>query len=185
MPSKPDDINREDRELFRNSVGPVKPLRKADRVAPERPRPRAQPLKSREAEAEVLQEMATGYMDPAEVETGEELSYRRAGIQIQLFKRLRRGQYMVEAELDLHGLTSAMAQQELAEFLQTCRQQNRRCVRIIHGKGRGSPEGKPVLKNHLNRWLRLRDEVLAFCSARPVDGGTGAVYVLLRQQKSP
>lgn len=179
-----DDISREDSELFRNSVGPIKPLRKTDRVRSTGSRPEARPLKTREAEAEVLQEMASGNIDPAEVETGEELSYRRPGIQMQLFKRLRRGQYIVEAELDLHGLTSALARRELTEFLQACRHHNRRCVRIIHGKGRGSREGKPILKNHVNRWLRLRDEVLAFCSARQVDGGTGAIYVLLRQQKN-
>lgn len=181
--SKPDDISPEDSKLFRASVGPVEPVRKPERVTPDIPRPDARPLKSREAEAEVLQEMASGTMDPAEVETGEELSYRRPGIQTQMFKRLRRGQYIVEAELDLHGLTSDMAQRELADFLNTCRQYNRRCIRIIHGKGRGSQGGKPVLKNHVNRWLRLRDEVLAFCSARQVDGGTGAIYVLLRQKK--
>lgn len=182
--SDPDDISPEDSELFRTSVGPVQPVRKPARVQPDTPRPDAQPHKSREAEAEVLQEMASGKMDIAEVETGEELSYKRPGIQTQLFKRLRRGQFIVEAELDLHGLTSAMAQRELGDFLQTCRYNNRRCVRIIHGKGRGSRDGKPILKNHLNRWLRLRDDVLAFTSARPVDGGTGAVYVLLRQPKT-
>lgn len=181
--SDPDDINPEDSELFRASVGPVRPLRRVARVRPDAPRPKPQPHQTRQAEAEVLREMASGQLDIAEVETGEELSYKRAGIQNQLFKRLRRGQFIVEAELDLHGLTSAMAKSELTAFLQACQYYNRRCVRIIHGKGRGSRDGKPVLKNNLNQWLRLRNEVLAFCSARPDDGGTGAVYVLLRQKK--
>lgn len=179
----PDDISPEDSELFRNSVGPVRPLRTPERVRTDSPRPQPRPQQTRQAEIEVLQEMASGELDIAEVETGEELGYKRAGIQNQLFKRLRRGQYIVEAELDLHGLTSAMAKRELTEFLQTCRHYQRRCIRIIHGKGRGSRDGKPVLKNNLNRWLRLRNDVLAFCSARPDDGGTGAVYVLLRQPK--
>ena len=182
--SESDDISPEDSELFRSSVGRVEPVRRVDRVQPDSPRPDARPLKTRESEAEVLQEMASGNIDPAEVETGEELSYKRPGIQTQLFKRLRRGQFIVEAELDLHGLTSAMAQRELTDFLRTCGHNNRRCVRIIHGKGRGSREGKPILKNHVNRWLRLRNDVLAFCSARQMDGGTGAIYVLLRQQKN-
>lgn len=181
--SESDEINPEDSELFRSSVGPVEPVRKPERVLPDAPRPEARPLKTRESEAEVLQEMASGDIDPAEVETGEELAYKRPGIQTQMFKRLRRGHYIVEAELDLHGLTSVMAQRELRDFLRACSHYNRRCIRIIHGKGRGSRDGKPILKNHVNRWLRLRNDVLAFCSARQSDGGTGAVYVLLRQQK--
>ena len=180
--SESDDISPEDSELFRASVGPVEPVRRTDRVLPDTPRPEARPLKTREAEAEVLLEMATGNIDPAEVETGEELSYKRPGIQTQMFKRLRRGQFVIEAELDLHGLTAIMAQRELSDFLRKCSHHNTRCIRIIHGKGRGSRDGKPVLKNHVNRWLRLRNDVLAFCSARQVDGGTGAIYVLLRQR---
>lgn len=180
----PDDISPEDRELFRTSVGAVEPVRAPERVPPDTPRPEAHPSKTREAEAEVLEEMANGSIDIAEVETGEELAYRRSGVQNQVLKRLRRGQFVVEAELDLHGLTVSMAKQELTDFLKFCRHDNRYCVRIIHGKGRGSRDGKPVLKNQLNRWLRLREDILAFASARPIDGGTGAVYVLLKQPKN-
>lgn len=179
----PDDISPKDSELFRASVGPVQPVRRVARVRSDVPRPKPQPQQTRKSESEVLQEMASGQLDIAEVETGEELAYKRPGIQNQIFKRLRRGQFIVEAQLDLHGLTSTMAKQELTVFLQACQHYNRRCIRIIHGKGRGSRDGRPVLKNNLNQWLRLRDEVLAFCSARPDDGGTGAVYVLLRQKK--
>lgn len=179
----PDDISPEDSELFRSAVGAVEPVQTPARIRADTPRPEPQPYQTRRAEAEVLQEMASGDMTMADVETGEELSYMRPGIQTQVFKRLRRGQFIVEAELDLHGLTTALARRELNEFLAACRHYNRRCIRIIHGKGRGSPDGRPVLKIHVNHWLRLCDDVLAFCSARPVDGGTGAIYVLLRQQK--
>jgi DNA-nicking Smr family endonuclease len=86
----------------------------------------------------------------------------------------------VAAELDLHGMTSELARSALREFMAECRRRDHRCVRIIHGKGRGSSNRGPVLKGKVNRWLRQRDDVLAFCSARPVDGGTGALYVLLR-----
>jgi len=87
----------------------------------------------------------------------------------------------VEAQLDLHGLTAAQARAALATFLRDCRIHGLRCVRIIHGKGRGSHNRQPVLKGKVNHWLRQRDEVLAFCTARPVDGGGGAVYTLLKR----
>lgn len=179
----PDDINPKDRELFRASIGAVEPVQKPLRTRSAAPRPKPQPYKTREAEAEVLQEMAIANTEVAEVETGEELSYKRPGIQTQLLKRLSRGQFVVEAELDLHGLTVALAKRELNEFLHACHHYNRRCIRIIHGKGRGSRDGRPVLKIQVNHWLRLCDDVLAFCSARRVDGGTGAIYVLLRQRQ--
>lgn len=181
--SDPDDISPEDSELFRSTIGAVEPVQKPARIPHSKPRPKPHPYQTRRAEAEVLAEMANADMEMADVETGEELAYKRPGIQTQLFKRLRRGQFIVEAELDLHGLTTALAKRELTDFLTACRYYNRRCVRIIHGKGRGSPDGKPVLKIHVNHWLRLCDDVLAFCSARRVDGGTGAIYVLLRQQR--
>lgn len=179
--SKTRKISPADRDLFRNTVGHVEPVQSPARVKPDKPRPQPEPHQTRQSEREALREMAQGDTDMAEIETGEELLYKRPGVQSQLLRRLRRGQFVVEAELDLHGLTTAMAKRELADFLRACHHGNRRCVRIIHGKGRGSPDGRPVLKMHVNHWLQLRDEVLAFCSARNADGGTGALYVLLRQ----
>jgi DNA-nicking Smr family endonuclease len=88
----------------------------------------------------------------------------------------------LEAELDLHGLTLAKAEPTLSQFLEQCQEQKIRCVRIIHGKGWGSRDNKPVLKSKLNHWLRQSDAVLAFCSATIEDGGTGALYVLLKRQ---
>jgi DNA-nicking Smr family endonuclease len=120
--------------------------------------------------------------DPAEVETGEELLFIRPGIQHGVLTKLRRGQFSIKAELDLHGMVVRVAQVEIAAFLRNCQNRNIRCARIIHGKGYGSWQKQPILKNKLNKWLQQRDEVLAFCSARPVDGGTGAVYVLLKRK---
>ena len=89
--------------------------------------------------------------------------------------------YRVAAELDLHGYTVAKAREALIEFLSSVRRRRHTCVRIVHGKGRGSPGKKPVLKNKVFTWLCQRDEVLAVCPARPFDGGSGAVYVLLKK----
>ena len=88
----------------------------------------------------------------------------------------------IEAELDLHGLTAERAEPMLATFLAECQQQQIRCVRVIHGKGWGSRDNRPVLKSKVNYWLRQSDAVLAFCSATIEDGGTGALYILLKRQ---
>jgi DNA-nicking Smr family endonuclease len=116
------------------------------------------------------------------METGEEIYYCREGLQQTVLRKLKRGQFRVSAFLDLHGMTVTIARQALAHFLQIARRDNITCVRIIHGKGNRSRHKGPILKHKVNHWLRQRDEVLAFCSARPVDGGTGAVYVLLRRR---
>ena len=166
-------------ELFRREMRDVRRI-EGDRVAPQRRRPRAQPLKTLEAERQVLVDMLSDEHWPEDVETGEELVYLKPGLQSRLLQRLRRGHFAVNAELDLHGMNVAEARDALADFLRACALRDHRCVRIVHGKGRGSRHGRPVIKGKVDRWLRLRDEVVAFCSARPVDGGTGAVYVLLR-----
>ena len=178
MPRKPK-ISPQDAELFRQTVGPVKPVVN-DRVIPEAPRPRPVPLQRQLDDEQILSDMLSEAFDPAELETGEELLFIRGGMQPKSLRRLRRGQFSVEAELDMHGMTVAVARQELADFLTECRRRRARCIRVIHGKGNGSRHRRPVLKHKLNHWLRQRDEVLAFCSARGVDGGTGAVYVLLK-----
>ena len=139
------------------------------------------PVKRIEDEQQVLQDMLSDPEEPELVETGDELFFARAGLQHNVLRKLRRGQYSIGAELDLHGMTVVEARQQLAAFLQAARQRNVRCVRIIHGKGNGSLQRRPILKGKVNHWLQQRDEVLAFASARPVDGGTGAVYVLLKR----
>jgi DNA-nicking Smr family endonuclease len=127
----------------------------------------------------VLQEMLMD-VPPDDWESGDTLSYRAEGVQDGVMRKLRRGFYRIEGELDLHGLNRDRAREAVSHFLADCTDRRARCVRIVHGKGLGSPNSGPVLKNHLSSWLRRRRGVLAYCSARPADGGTGAVYVLLR-----
>ena len=146
----------------------------------EKPLPSAQPRQSRLDELAVLAEMLDG-PDPETFESGDTLTYRGPGIQDTVWKRLRRGGSVQQAVLDLHGLNRDGAKRAIVEFLATCAARDHRCVRIIHGKGNGSPNSGPVLKRLLDGWLRKRRDVLAFASARPEDGGTGAVYVLLRR----
>lgn len=179
MPKKPR-ITDQDRALFRDAVGKTRPVGD-DHAEPSVPRPAPYPRHTREDEAQVLLDLLSDDYDPAELETGEELLYARPGLQHRLMRKLRRGQFAQGAELDLHGMTVPMAREYLVRFLKACHERNVRCARIIHGKGRGSHARGPVLKQQVNRWLRQREEVLAFCSARPVDGGTGAIYVLLRR----
>jgi DNA-nicking Smr family endonuclease len=113
-------------------------------------------------------------------EAGDELTFKRNGIGPQTLKKLRRGHWVVQGELDLHGLTSIEARDKLVAFLAHCRRRGLRCVRIIHGKGLRSQNREPVLKQKVAYWLMQREEILAFCQARPCDGGSGAVVVLLK-----
>jgi len=174
--------SEEEIALFRSSVGPVRPHVDKRADTGRRP-PRAIPTQRLRQEREVIQELLSGDFDHSEVETGEELLFRRPGIQAGLLRRMRRGQISIEAELDLHGMIVPEARQALAGFLQHCLDRGIRCVRIIHGKGLSSPGKRPVLKGKVNHWLRQREEVLAFASARAVEGGTGAVLVLLRRPR--
>lgn len=128
--------------------------------------------------------MVEGFFDTEAAETGDELLYKKPGIQDKVFRKLRRGQIAVAAELDLHGYTVLHARDSLSDFLQECVTRNRRCVRIIHGKGLRSGQGRPTIKSRIGKWLQQRQEVLAYCSARQVDGGTGAIYVLLKNYRS-
>lgn len=180
MSRKKRSVRPEDVHLFQEVVGDVCPLPQ-DKVPLRPPAPPPAALQRKRDEAQVLVDMLSDNHDPAELETGEELLHWRPGLQHSVLRRLRRGQIPVEAEFDLHGMTAAVARAALTEFLRECRIHAVRCVRVIHGKGRGSRNRQPVLKAKLNHWLRQRDEVLAFCTARPVDGGTGAVYVLLKR----
>ncbi len=116
---------------------------------------------------------------------GETLEYRRPGLQDRLLRKLRRGQFPREDELDLHGLTVDQARIALANFLVRCQLRQHRCIRIIHGKGLRSGERGPVLKTYLRSWLESHESVMAVCPAQRNEGGTGAVYVLLRNRQQP
>jgi DNA-nicking Smr family endonuclease len=174
---KPDSA---DIELFRATVGEVTPVTQ-DRVAPHRPKVSPRPLSREQDEIAVLRDLLSEHFDPADMETGDELIFVRPGLQLRTLRKLRRGQVVLDAELDLHGMTVPMARAAVAEFLGQCQRRRVQCARIIHGKGRGSRHREPVLKLKVGGWLRQREEVLAYCSARACDGGTGAIYVLLKR----
>ncbi len=174
--SEPSD---DDIDLFYQAVGPVAPL-KVEPTYQQPRRPHPHPVQSERDQQAVMQALLSPDYDPEVVQPGDSLSYCVPGVTRAVFRKLRRGQYRIESELDLHGLSSTEAQLALTRFLSDCRRAGRRTLRIIHGKGKRSSNDGPVLKNRINIWLRQRQEVLAFCSARPTDGGTGAVYVLLR-----
>jgi DNA-nicking Smr family endonuclease len=131
-------------------------------------------------EARVMHDAKTDRWPWDEIESGEELLYLRAGQKLDTLKKLRRGHWVVQAHIDLHGHNTDEARAAVGRFLHDCVRDNKRCVRIVHGKGLGSRNKEPVLKNKLRNWLAQRDEVLGFCQARPVDGGAGAVLVLLK-----
>ena len=173
---------QDEAELFRRSVGPVTPV-KQDKA--QLPRDKPEPVAAQRIadETAVIKEMVEGFFDTEAMETGDELLYQRAGIQDKVFRKLRRGQFAIAAELDLHGYTIQHAKESLSDFLKQCLMRNHRCVRIIHGKGLRSKQGRPTIKSLIGKWLQQRREVLAYCSARQVDGGTGAIYVLLKNYR--
>ncbi len=170
-----------DKDLFHQVTSNVRPI-KQDRITPTPKHTKPVPTKTLEDEKQVMDSLLSGDWDPGEVESGEELLFSRPGIQKTVFKKLRTGKYAVEAELDLHGSFVNEARVLVGEFIHESQARGLRCVRIIHGKGLSSPDKKPVLKNKVNQWLQQIDAVLAFSSALPVDGGTGAVYVLLKKR---
>ncbi len=184
---KPDRIPRlksQDKEMFRATVADVTPLPKRNKAELERPRPRPIPgQRLRDAQA-VLQDSLSDHI-PWEtgLETGEELSFLRNGISPETLRKLRRGHWVIQEELDLHGLTTPEARELLVEFLKHCLRHGLRYVRIIHGKGLRSKNREPVLKQKVANWLMQRDEILAFCQARNIEGGSGAVVVLLKGQR--
>ena len=132
-------------------------------------------------EKQALKDSLSDDFYPAhELESGEELLYLRIGQSPDVLSKLRRGFWVVQAQIDLHGLISDEAREYVAEFLSSCKKRNIRCVRIVHGKGLGSRNREPVLKHKLRSWLMQKDEVIAYAQAKPEDGGSGAVIVLLK-----
>ncbi|HVW68243.1 MAG TPA: Smr/MutS family protein [Steroidobacteraceae bacterium] len=168
-----------DVRLFREAVRDVKPLPGDGTPVTRGRRPPPLARFSRADRHAVLRESLTSEGGDPELAAGDELVYHRAGIQMSVLRKLRRGQYRVQAEIDLHGLTVAEAKQALRDFLADALDRQLRCVRIIHGKGLRSGHRGPVLKAAVSAVLRRVGAVVAYVSARQVDGGTGAVYVLL------
>jgi len=172
-----------DAAVFRTAMRDVKPLPpRESRQATVAPRSRSRPRTRKAPEsAENLDQTMPLISAATEDESAAAvLSFQRSGIRDQVMRRLRRGLYPSEDELDLHGLNQTAARDRLAEFIAHSRDCGRRCVRIVHGKGYRSGARGPVLKAAVNLWLRRHLDVMAFTSARAIDGGTGAVYVLLR-----
>ena len=173
-------IDADDSALFRDAVGPVAKVAKGKRRAPWRRMPSPRPM-MREADEQAVIGELLDTPPPYDIETGDDLFHRREGVQLSVMRKLRRGHYRCQAEIDLHGMIVDVARHCLAVFLREALDRNYRCVRVVHGKGLRSGNRGPVLKIKVAGWLRQRDEVLAYCSARETDGGTGAVYVLLRR----
>jgi len=173
-------ISDEDRDAFAKAMEGVIRLR-ADERATASKRRRAKAHNSRAARRALLAESLTGTADAVE-QLGEEIAFRRPGLPERTFRQLRRGHFRIEAEADLHGLNVDRAKFLLREFICESAAYGLGCVRVIHGKGLGSGPGGPVLKGNVQRWLMQWEEVLAFVTARARDGGSGAVYVLLRRR---
>jgi DNA-nicking Smr family endonuclease len=179
MPGEHD--SDEEARLFREAIGRVRPLKMPRAAAPQKPRPPPEAVQSLRDEARVRDELLTHAFDPASIEGGDEISYLKNGQPPRLLQKLRRGQFSVRAEIDLHEMSSAVAREAIRVFLEDCRRHRELCVRIVHGKGLRSKAPGPVLKQLTDALLRRRADVLAFASARPAQGGTGAVIVLLQR----
>ena len=172
---------RRERHLFMLSVGAVEPLKKAavDPLPAARPAPT--PRQRDLDEASVLTEAISDDFDVESLlETDDTLSYRREGLGPEVTRKLRRGVWAIQAQLDLHGLRRDEAREHMAEFLRESERRGLRCVRVIHGKGNGSPGREPVLKGKVRNWLVQKEQVIAFVQARASEGGHGALVVLLR-----
>ncbi|GAC1405826.1 MAG: Smr/MutS family protein [Burkholderiaceae bacterium] len=170
-------------DLFRRSIGNVAPLPAGNRHEPvlERPEPVARHHLADE-QAALVQSLSDEFSVETLMDTDAALSYGRAGIGPDTLKKLRRGHWAIQSQLDLHGLRTDEARVALADFLRSVTRRGLRCVRIIHGKGLGSVNKEPVLKQKVRNWLVQKDEVIAFCQATASDGGAGALVVLLKAQ---
>ncbi len=168
----------EDSALFRQTIGKVKALESETLILSPDKKPKPYPQeKSLTIKNSFEDEKNTGI---EKLYQEDSISFITPGLQKNVLKKLRKGYFGFDASIDLHGLTSQEAKQQLSRFLHLCVEDGCRCVHIIHGKGYRSPNNQPVLKNDINVWLRQYKEVLAFCSTPPKDGGTGAVFVLLK-----
>jgi DNA-nicking Smr family endonuclease len=174
--------------LFHASVGGVKRLPEQNRLVPGLPKAAgvtsaapARPRTQAEDDAAVLRESLSDQFDVEHLlETEPNVSFTRNGVGPDVMRKLRKGHWPVQDELDLHGLRRDAARDAIGAFLQQAKRHNARCVAVIYGKGYGSANGEPVLRSMVHSWLEQKEEVIAFCAARPLDGGEGALMVLLR-----
>jgi DNA-nicking Smr family endonuclease len=167
--------------IFRNSVKDATPMPNTGRVQHNPPKPGPHAVQTQLDERQVLHESLSDEFGVEQMlETDEALSYRRDGIGSDVLKKLRRGHWVTQDQLDLHGMRVEQAREELAVFLKDSLKRGLRCVRVVHGKGLGSKDKQPVLKGKVRGWLVQKEEVIAFVAARPAEGGAGALIVLLR-----
>lgn len=173
-----------ERNLFTHFVGAVTPLPRTDRFAFEPTPPTPRPLQLELDEERVLREAMSDEFDVSTLlDVDDQLSFRRTGIGLDVTRKLRAGHWSIQRQLDLHGLRSDEAREALGQFIRLSHRTGLRCVRVVHGKGLGSPGKTPVLKAKVQRWLVQKKEVLAFVQARPAEGGAGALVVLLQPGK--
>ena len=166
---------------FQAAVGPVHRLKDRRLAEVDRPRPEAVAWQRALDEQAALRSAWSDELDvDSLLETDDALSFRRPDIAPDVLRRLRRGQWAIQAHMDLHGMTRDQARERLSEFVRDASQRGLRCVRVVHGKGLGSPGRTPVLKAKVRAWLVQRNDVAAFTQARPAEGGAGALVVLLR-----
>ena len=181
--AEPAVIDEQDRALFHAAVSdatPIRPLRRVISVDKPPPVPVHSLL---DIHATIAASISGPIPWEESMETGEELVYLRDNVPRDTLRKLRRGHWRCDNQLDLHGHTSTEARLALVTFLRECQDAGARCVRIVHGKGLQSRNGAPVLKAKVAHWLRQREEVLAYCQAKPGDGGSGAVVVLLKTRR--
>lgn len=172
-------VTDDDNDEFRRAMSDAKRLDPDNRVPRVAPKPKPKARFARADESAALAESLEDDIDSIEHGYGGALRFQRQSVGRRTMRKLSRGGYSVQAEIDLHGMTLAEAKPRLRDFISYNAMQGHLCVRIVHGKGLGSGDRGPVLKSAVNSWLRRWDSVLAFVSTRQVDGGTGAVYVLL------
>jgi DNA-nicking Smr family endonuclease len=168
-------------DLFKQAVKGARPI-KVDKVAQhstKKPKPIPKQFIRDERQA-LVDSLSDHYIPAHERESGEELLYLRDGQSPIVLSKLRRGHWVVQAHIDLHGLVSDEARAYVSTFISDCKKRSLRCIRIVHGKGLGSKNREPVLRNKLRGWLMQKDEVIAYAQAKPQDGGSGAVIVLLK-----
>jgi DNA-nicking Smr family endonuclease len=169
-----------ERNLFTRAVGKVAPIANQERVwsPPQRltPRPLQQDL---DDEAVMHESMSDEFDISTLLDADDQLSFRRSGIGTDVTRKLRKGEWSIQGQIDLHGLRSDAARNAIGQFIRDAKRMGWRCVRVVHGKGLGSPGKEPVLKSKVQRWLVQKNEVLAFVQAKPSDGGGGALVVLL------
>ena len=170
-----------EQQLFARAVGPVTPLRDANLAPLSALAPEPLPLQLWLDEERALLESISDDFDVSTLlDPDDQLSYRRQGIGVEITRRLRAGHWSIQHQLDLHGLRVDEAREALGQFIRQAHKHGLRCVRVVHGKGLGSPGKSPVLKGRVQRWLVQKNEVLAFVQARPAEGGAGALVVLLQ-----